>query len=236
MRAAGGPAAGTSSRRSAAGESCADSSCCGPGTLARRPRNPVAGTGVTGDTGRMIIRTPSPAELPLLRGIERAAGEPFRALGMTAIADDEPPSVAELTRYQRAGRALAAYDERGPGEGGKGGAGHPVAYLLWEPVDGCTHIEQVSVHPGHGRRGIGRDLIDRAELDSGLGALTLTTFAEVPWNAPYYVRLGFRVLADAELTPGLRAIRAREAELGLDRWPRVCMRRTAVRPSPWPAI
>ncbi|MEV0374903.1 GNAT family N-acetyltransferase [Streptomyces sp. NPDC050636] len=188
----------------------------------------------------MIIRTPSLAELPLLRDIERAAGEPFRALGMAAIADDEPPSVTELTRYQRAGRALAAYDERGCGEGG---AGQPVAYLLWEPVDGCTHVEQVSVHPDHAHHGIGRALIDRAmevpptpskqwERDSGPGALTLTTFAEVPWNAPYYTRIGFRVLADAELTPGLRAIRAREAALGLDRWPRVCMRRTAGRSSP----
>jgi hypothetical protein len=47
----------------------------------------------------------------------------------------------------------------------------------------------------------------------------------VPWSAPYYARCGFRVLDEAELTPGLRAIRHREAELGLDRWPRVCMRR-----------
>ncbi len=59
----------------------------------------------------------------------------------------------------------------------------------------------------------------------GLPALTLTTFAHVPWNAPYYVRCGFRVLDDAELTPGLRAIREREASLGPDRWPRVCMHR-----------
>jgi hypothetical protein len=58
-----------------------------------------------------------------------------------------------------------------------------------------------------------------------IGALTLTTFAQVPWNAPYYARCGFRVLDEAELTPGLRAIRHREAGLGLDRWPRVCMRR-----------
>ena len=35
----------------------------------------------------------------------------------------------------------------------------------------------------------------------------------------------FRILDDAEVTPGLRAIRRREAEIGLDRWPRVCMRR-----------
>jgi hypothetical protein len=45
----------------------------------------------------------------------------------------------------------------------------------------------------------------------------------VPWNAPYYERLGFRRVDD--LTPGLRAIRAAEAARGLDRWPRVAMRR-----------
>ncbi|WP_310728478.1 GNAT family N-acetyltransferase [Streptomyces sp. N2A] len=166
----------------------------------------------------MIISAPSPAELPLLRALERAAGEPFRHLGMAPIADDEPPSLTELTRFQRAGRALAAYE--GPGRGGR-----PIGYLLWEPVDGCTHIEQVSVHPDHARRGIGRALIDRAEREGGPVPLTLTTFAEVPWNAPYYARLGFRSLTDAELTPGLRAVRAHEATLGLDRWPRVCMRR-----------
>ncbi|MGW1379641.1 GNAT family N-acetyltransferase [Streptomyces sp. NPDC002446] len=165
----------------------------------------------------MIIGIPTLDELPVLRAIERAAGEPFRALGMAAVADDEPPSPARLAQFQRAGRMLAAYED-----------GRPVGYLLREPVDGCTHIEQVSVHPDQARRGIGRALIDRAELDGGLPALTLTTFTEVPWNAPYYERLGFRRLADAELTPGLRAIRAQEAALGLDRWPRVCMRRPAV--------
>ncbi|MFE0378529.1 GNAT family N-acetyltransferase [Streptomyces inhibens] len=183
----------------------------------------------------MIIHGPSAAELPVLRDIERAAGEPFRGLGMASIADDEPPSLEQLSGFQRAGRLLAAYEEREPAgtsthrDRDRDTAGRPIGYLLWEPVDGCTHIEQVSVHPDHAHRRIGRALIDRAERDSGPGALTLTTFAEVPWNAPYYTRLGFRVLADAELTPGLRAIRAHETALGLDRWPRVCMRREAGR-------
>ncbi|MER7986360.1 GNAT family N-acetyltransferase [Streptomyces noursei] len=172
----------------------------------------------------MIIRVPDPADLSALRALERAAGEPFRALGMARIADDEPPPVDVLAQYQRAGRALAAYDSARAGE-------VPRGYLLWDPVDGCCHVEQVSVHPERARRGIGRALIDRAERDGALPALTLTTFADVPWNAPYYARLGFRRLADAALTPGLRAIRAHEAELGLDRWPRVCMRREAVAPA-----
>lgn len=163
------------------------------------------------------VRAAAPGDLPALRAVERAAGEAFRALGMDSIADDEPPTLTELARYQRAGRALVACD-RTPDR-------PPLAYLLWEPVDGCTHIEQVSVHPAAARCGLGRTLIEQAWQDSGLPSLTLTTFAGVPWNAPYYARLGFRVLPDGELTPGLREIRHRERELGLDRWERVCMRR-----------
>lgn len=67
-------------------------------------------------------------------------------------------------------------------------------------------------------------LADHAACD-GVPALTLTTFTDVPWNAPYYLRCGFRVLDDEEIGPGLREIRRRERAHGLDRWPRVCMRR-----------
>lgn len=166
----------------------------------------------------MQIREVRSGELDRLRDIERAAGAAFRSIGMAAIADDEPLSAAELARYQQAGRAWAAAD----------GTGTPVAYLIAGIVDGNLHIEQVSVHPDSARRGIGRRLLehaaDRARAD-GHPALTLTTFAEVPWNAPYYRRCGFRVLADDELTPGLREVRRREAAHGLDRWPRVSMRR-----------
>jgi GNAT superfamily N-acetyltransferase len=95
-------------------------------------------------------------------------------------------------------------------------------------VDAGLHVDQVSVHPDSARRGLGGALLDHAASHAaagGLLALTLTTFASVPWNAPYYLRCGFRVLDETEFTPGLRVIRQREAELGLDRWPRVCMRR-----------
>jgi GNAT superfamily N-acetyltransferase len=108
-----------------------------------------------------------------------------------------------------------------------GDAGGPVAFLMGSQVDDCLHVEQLSVDMGSARRGLGRTLLEhaarRAAAD-GRPALTLTTFEHVPWNAPYYARLGFRILDDAEVTPGLRAIRRREAEIGLDRWPRVCMR------------
>jgi GNAT superfamily N-acetyltransferase len=170
--------------------------------------------------GRVLIRTATIEDLPALQDIEWAAGASFREIGMPEVADDEPFSLAELSAYQRAGRAWVAVTVD-PGA-------VPVGYLLAEPVDGCLHIEQVSVTPAHAGHGIGARLIGHlAELAraDGVPALTLTTFVDVPWNAPYYRRLGFRSLSPDELTPGLVAIRAREARHGLDRWARVCMRR-----------
>jgi GNAT superfamily N-acetyltransferase len=160
-----------------------------------------------------MIRQASLTDLPVLREVERAAGAPFRALGMTAIADDDPPDIQALTTYQADGRAWV-YGRA------------PVAYVLVDVVDGHAHIEQVSVHPAHARQGIGARLIDHVDAwatSRGLAGLTLTTFTDVAWNAPYYTRLGFTVLTD--LTPGLRAIRDHETATGLDAWPRVAMRR-----------
>jgi GNAT superfamily N-acetyltransferase len=166
----------------------------------------------------MRIRAARVTELPALQVIERAAGLMFCDIGMPEIAQYDPLPLPVMAARRDAGRIWVVADD----------SDEPVAYLIADPVDGCLQIEQVTVDPRSARRGLGRALLDhaanRAAAD-GLPALTLTTFAHVPWNAPYYARCGFRVLDDAEITPGLRAIREREAAMGVDRWPRVCMRR-----------
>jgi hypothetical protein len=53
--------------------------------------------------------------------------------------------------------------------------------------------------------------------------MTLTTFCDVPWNGPYYTRLGWSTLRAADLTPELAATRQHERDLGLDEWPRQAM-------------
>jgi GNAT superfamily N-acetyltransferase len=166
----------------------------------------------------VTIRDAVAAELPVLQGIDVATGQMFRDIGMPEVADYEPWPLPDLEASRAAGLLWVV-----PGAGGG-----PVAFLMGSMVDGCLHVEQLSTDPGSARRGLGRSLLEyaarRAAAD-GIPALTLTTFAHVPWNAPYYARCGFRILDDAEVTPGLRAIRQREAAVGLDRWPRVCMRR-----------
>ena len=47
---------------------------------------------------------------------------------------------------------------------------------------------------------------------AGLTEITLTTFRDVPWNAPYYERLGYWVFEPEDGRSGLAAIRADDAE------------------------
>ncbi|CAL9406419.1 hypothetical protein SUDANB95_01560 [Actinosynnema sp. ALI-1.44] len=156
----------------------------------------------------MHLRPARPDEFPLLQAIEVASGEPFRAIGMPEVADDDPMPLAAL---EHAHVWVAADPD-------------PVAWVAAVEVDGHAHVEQVSVHPDHARRGIGAALLDHVETWAtarGLAGLTLTTFRDVPWNAPYYERLGFREVGVP--SPGLAAIVAAEAARGLDPATRICL-------------
>lgn len=165
----------------------------------------------------MIVRPPAPTELVRLQEIEVAAGAAFADVGMPEIAADEPFTTAELDAYRRAGRAWVLDDD-----------GRVAGYILVDLLDGAVHVEQVTVHPDWARRGLGRVLFDHVATwaaSHGLDAVTLTTFRDVPWNAPLYERYGFRVLGEDEIGPELRARRGEEAAHGLDSSARVCMAR-----------
>ncbi|MEU4375446.1 MULTISPECIES: GNAT family N-acetyltransferase [Pseudonocardia] len=191
-----------------------------------------------------MIRPARVADVPALREIERAAGETFREIGLDVVADEEPPPAAVLAAYVVAGRAWVAERsaggtsigaERSAGgtsigaetsAGGTSIVAGLVGYLIADLVDGCAHVEQVSVLPSQRGRRIGEGLVEHLAgwaRDHGLPALTLTTYRDVPWNGPHWVRLGFRELIAPG--PGLRAIREHEAARGLDVWPRLAMRR-----------
>ena len=111
----------------------------------------------------------------------------------------------------------------------------PVGFAVVDVVDGAAHIEQVSVHPAHAHQRIGAMLLDHVAdwaARQGLPAMTLVTFRGVPWNAPYYERLGFRELVASEVTPGLTARRAADRGADGDSYARVCMRRDLIADGP----
>jgi GNAT superfamily N-acetyltransferase len=142
----------------------------------------------------VLIRRARRDDLHVLRDVEVRAGARFCEIGMDEIADDEPAPIADDATVW----VVELDDEI-------------VGYVLVAEVDDAVHIEQVSVVPEAAGRGVGATLIDRAAehaRELGLGRLTLTTFRDVAWNAPYYERLGFAVVLDAG--PELAALVAHE--------------------------
>ena len=92
----------------------------------------------------------------------------------------------------------------------------------------AAHLEEIDVHPDHGRRGVGTRLIRHVchwATNTGYHAVTLTTFRDVPWNSPFYARLGFEIVPDEQVSESLRAIVEEEARRGLDPSRRVVMKR-----------
>ena len=148
---------------------------------------------------RHEVRRAGAEDLRRLPAVEAAADELFVPLGIT---DLPAPATAE----ERAGswRVLVV--------------GEPVqGFAVLELLDGAVHLEQLSVHPAHGRQGIGGALLAagvEAAREHGADRVTLLTYADVPWNAPFYARHGWQVV---EPTPALQALRRREVALGLDR-------------------
>jgi GNAT superfamily N-acetyltransferase len=91
-------------------------------------------------------------------------------------------------------------------------------FLLAEVCGSDLHICELGVHRGHQRHGVGAKLIVAAAdfaRRKALGRVTLTTFRDVPWNAPYYARLGFGVIDEADFDERLRDAFAREVRIGL---------------------
>ncbi len=165
-----------------------------------------------------MIRAARTDDVPALRALQHAAGARFRDAGMPTVAALDPAPAEHLDDAARAGLLWVDTDD----------GDRPRAFLLASVEPGCAHVEQVSVDPVWAGRRIGAALIEHLAAwaaDRGLAELTLTAFADVPWNAPYYERLGFVRVPESRLRAAERERARRNAEGPLGAWPRVSMRR-----------
>jgi GNAT superfamily N-acetyltransferase len=167
----------------------------------------------------MTIRPARDCDAPGLPGIERSSGEIFRqSPGLEWIADDTVQSEEQHRALIATGVAFVADL---PGHG-------IAAFLNGEVMPDALHIWQIAVHRDRQGRGIGRKLIEAAEqfaADHEIPALTLTTFRDVPWNEPYYQRLGFVTLERGDLGSRLRAVLDAEEQAGMPAARRCAMRK-----------
>jgi GNAT superfamily N-acetyltransferase len=169
------------------------------------------------------VRPTRPDDVRHLPGVERSAAKSFLAIPeLSWIAGDEVMPEQAHDRYRAAGTSWVA-----------AAVGPPVGFLCAEAAGDALHIWEIAVHEDWQGRGLGRRLVAAATAfarTTELIAVTLTTFRDVPWNEPFYGRLGFHTLAPAELGQRLEAILAGEARRGLP-GERRCAMRLALGPS-----
>jgi ribosomal protein S18 acetylase RimI-like enzyme len=81
-----------------------------------------------------------------------------------------------------------------------------------------VHLHELSVAIAFQRRRIGATLLNALKIDcrnSGVRAITLHTFRDISWNAPFYARHGFVVIEDLQAYPRLAAGHAEAVAFGL---------------------
>lgn len=147
-------------------------------------------------------------DLPRLVDVNRAAGKLFAEHGIELPPDDPANDLLA------AEEVLVA------------NAPHPVGFAMLTILDGHAHLAELAVHPAYGRRGIGGTLLARScdwAKEHGFSAITLTTFVDVPWNAPWYAARGFTELPSQDWGPDLRKQWAKEEAAGILVAPRLAM-------------
>ena len=162
------------------------------------------------------ITTATAEHLEVLSEIELAAATMFEGYVPASVPLVSTPQ-SKFQGAQRKGLLwVALYGE------------NPVGFALVEMLaEDLPHLEEIDVTPTHGRRGLGTALVHTVlewVKRAGHQQLTLTTFRNVPWNMPFYSRLGFVEIPTHELRLELEAVVQDEADRGLDRDQRVVMR------------
>lgn len=155
-----------------------------------------------------LVRLAQLQDIPQLIAIERSAAQLFLQQPAWRFLAEGPV----MSRQQHADFIQQQQEwlaESTPGE--------VAGFIAVLPQRQDWHIAELSVAVDWQRRGIGRRLIAEVAMlakSQGAQRLTLTTFIDVPWNAPYYQRLGFQPVAVERLSLPLRQRLAEEAVQG----------------------
>lgn len=166
----------------------------------------------------VTFRFAAPHDAHAVRTIEFEAGQRFASVGMAGIADAPPMEMDLVNRKIAAQQIVVAV-----------AAGETcVGFVMFEPQATRLYVQELDVLTAYAGQRVGAALIEQvAQLARAqqLTQLTLSTYREVPWNAPYYRRLGFRDIEEAELDAALIERRDAHIARGLDESKRVFMRR-----------
>ena len=176
----------------------------------------------TGDSEpQYCIRAARYEDIDRLREIEQKASEMFLGTPHSLVARlpcMAPVFLAEQIKEKRVWTACTS-------------DGVPVGFAVALIADGEAHLNELSVDPAHGRKGIGRQLIENVcewARSARHTSISLSTFRDIDWNAPFYSRLGFVEVPEDLLGPEIKQFRENERNAGLDLNSRIIMRKALI--------
>ncbi len=156
----------------------------------------------------IFIRLATADDAAKLPDIERSAGQAFLATpGLEWIAEDAVMSADLHQIYIDEGTVWVATTDK-----------RCIGFITTAIYSDALHIVELSVEDGHQGKGIGRHLLETAReyaTESGIKALTLTTFRDLAFNEKFYQKLGYQTLDEAEMPARLADILEAEIENGL---------------------
>ena len=150
------------------------------------------------------MRQATADDLEFLEAIENEADALFATVFSIV---DWRPAPSYTTPSLQSGFILVASENPGS---------DPIGFAHVLEVPGSSHLEQLSVMPSAAHRGHGRALVEAVKSESrlrGCKRVTLRTFTDVPWNAPFYLSCGF-IERDPD-SDFLRDLSAAEHQRGL---------------------
>ena len=156
---------------------------------------------------RLRIRAARPDEAELIRKIEDSAAARFKGSDHAYVTDHPAPPAEIYAALAAEGLVLMADQD--------GGA---VGFAACELYPDALHLKELAVLHRKQGQGIGRALIEAVAKEArrrGRSAVTLTTFRDLAWNAPWYARQGFVELGAGTLGERLRQELAEEDARGL---------------------
>jgi GNAT superfamily N-acetyltransferase len=171
--------------------------------------------------GGYEIRRAFRKDIAFLPEVERHAGTLFAACPeATGLTDEILACVNSIDSFEQA-------REDGHLWVAAASTGEVTGFALVLEVGGYAHLDELDVLPSHGQRGLGSALLATVcawAREAGFPAVTLRTFRDVPWNAPFYQRRGFQVVESSELSEQHAALEVSERLRGLRTDLRVAMR------------
>ncbi|EOC0419201.1 GNAT family N-acetyltransferase [Cronobacter malonaticus] len=163
------------------------------------------------------IRKTATIDIASLAAIERSADSAFETIPALAwvASDGVQPDDLHLRLCKRGYSAVVVNANDAP-----------LGFINGDYIDDALHILGVAVMRDCQGMGLGKRLMADAICHARakqLSALTLTTFRNVPWNQPFYARLGFSVISDADMPDYLAHLLEEEAAHGFARDSRCAM-------------